>query len=49
MLALRDPDIAKVVEHSIRGLVKTMKKESPAVSISSPSLKWPKISRITTW
>jgi hypothetical protein len=31
------------------GFVKTMKKKSPAVSISSPSLNWPKISRITAW
>jgi hypothetical protein len=59
-LLLFDPDFTDMdpdsVEHRAANLsrerpqlVKTMKKESPAVSISSPSLKWPKISRITAW
>jgi hypothetical protein len=46
-LALRDPDIARVVEHPRFG--KDDEERVAGGFISSPSLKWPKISRIMTW
>jgi hypothetical protein len=49
----RKPSLDKQQElHRVRGFGRdeeTMKKESLAVSISSPSLNWTKICRITVW